>query len=368
MTTIVVRLMAAELHYRKGLRLHTAASGPIDTLHEIYLCVERDGRVVGCGEMRTNIAYLTGVQEDRLVMHARQAVQRIDWRAEPEELVTALPTLLANVPPAVRALFDCALHDTASRRDGKPLAEWLGGVFVGATPTNQTLSWGGDAQLEQQAREYVARGFQCLKLRVGVAPFARDLERIARLRTALGSEVELALDANGLWSEDDALDNLRALEPFDIRYVEQPLAPGNWPAVSRLSQSAAIPIMLDESINTWADVEALARSHAAAGAHLKIVKLGGIAPLLRAARVLSEAGIELMVGQMNEGALATAAAMHCTMVVQPRHAELYGADGLIDDPATGLDYRDGCVHLARGPGLGITLDSQRLVLLCEMTA
>ena len=73
-----------------------------------------------------------------------------------------------------------------------------------------------------------------------------------------------------------------------------------------------------------------------------------------------------MIGQMNEGAGATAAAYHCTIATNPSHAELYGADRLIDDPVTGVRYADGHILLDRAPGLGVQIDTRNLTPLWEI--
>lgn len=72
-----------------------------------------------------------------------------------------------------------------------------------------------------------------------------------------------------------------------------------------------------------------------------------------------------MIGQMNEGAVCTAAALHVALATKPVHAELYGADGLIDDPARGVTYRDGLVSLTNGRGLGVDFDLTRTKLVRE---
>ena len=69
---------------------------------------------------------------------------------------------------------------------------------------------------------------------------------------------------------------------------------------------------------------------------------------------------------MNEGGLATAATAHTALVVKPAEYELYGAYGLVDDPAPGLSYGGGGVVLSEGPGWGIDLDATRTTLLWEM--
>ena len=73
----------------------------------------------------------------------------------------------------------------------------------------------------------------------------------------------------------------------------------------------------------------------------------------------SAAGIGLMVGQMNEGALATALTVHCAMALRPAHAELYGCYGLLDDVTHGLRYEAGAVRLENTPGLGVAFDPAR---------
>jgi L-alanine-DL-glutamate epimerase-like enolase superfamily enzyme len=65
-----------------------------------------------------------------------------------------------------------------------------------------------------------------------------------------------------------------------------------------------------------------------------------------------------MIGQMNEGAAATAAALQVCFATAPRWAELYGADGLLDDPVSGLSYQAGTVCVAGPAGLGVSFDSR----------
>ena len=72
------------------------------------------------------------------------------------------------------------------------------------------------------------------------------------------------------------------------------------------------------------------------------------------------AGLELMIGQTNEGGLATAAAAHCGLAVKARYLELYGSEGLVEDPASGFALRHGVAALTERPGLGVTLDVSRL--------
>jgi len=346
--------------YRHWLRyteltVHTAASGTVAGLDTLYLEL-LDGRHRALGEVRINCTYLNGHTPDDLLESTRQALGDFDWRAPPERLRDAVAR--SPYPAPVRMLLDTALWDLSAQRAGLPLAHLLA---TKAQPlrvaTNQTLFLSEDPQFDRQAAQYVARGFRQLKLRIG-QDIAVDCARCARLRAAYGDAVQLAADANGTWTAAQAPARLAALAPFGLRYVEQPIAVGDWQALHALARHAPMPLMLDESLACAADIDRLITCGATMpgqlAGHLKLIKLGGITPTLAAARTLAAAGIDYMIGQMNEGAIATAAALHVAAATQPRYAELYGADGLDNDPAQGLHYAAGQVAAEHRPGLGLT--------------
>jgi L-alanine-DL-glutamate epimerase-like enolase superfamily enzyme len=213
----------------------------------------------------------------------------------------------------------------------------------------------------------VARGFTSLKLRVGAAAFPDDLRRLARLRDRFGDAIEIVVDANGRWPLAEAPERLAMLAPYRLAYVEQPVT-ADLDVIAGLARESPVPVMLDESVDSPAAVDAVAAAGGVLWAHLKLVKLGGIGPTADAARKLAAAGVPFMIGQMNEGAIATAAAVHVAAAVAPRFRELYGADGLVDDPASGLSYGDGRVRIADGRGLGIAFDPSGTRIIEEYDA
>lgn len=360
-----VSLHSADLHYGGGLVLHTASSGSIPHLSEIYLRLD-DGETIGIGEVRANIAYLNGFAEATVVECAAAAIGAVDWTRDPVDLITTMAEWGAPLIAPVRALIDCALHDFVARREHLSVAAWLGAATQqAASQTNQTLFWSSFEAFLAQAQAYVDRGFRDLKVRVATADFAEDLRRIAMLRARFGSEVKIAADANGRWSASEALEKLDALAAYDLAYVEQPVPPGDWEAIDRLADRSPLPVMLDESVATQHDIARICTYGGRVLAHLKLVKLGGIAPTVAAARLLSTAGIPFMIGQMNEGAAATAAALHVACATSPAFAELYGADGLIDDPVSGVSYMAGTVHADHASGLGVAFDAAATHLIGE---
>jgi L-Ala-D/L-Glu epimerase len=352
-----VSLHSADLHYGGGLVLRTASSGSIHHLAEIYLRLD-DGETIGIGEVRANIAYLNGFAEATVVECAAMAVGEVDWTRDPVDLIATMADWGAPLIAPVRALIDCALHDFVARREHLTVAAWLGAAGQTVVrETNQTLFWSSFDEFLAQAQAYVDRGFRDLKVRVAAADFAEDMRRIAALRARFGAQVKIAADANGRWSATEALEKLDALAVYDLAYVEQPIPPGDWGAVDWLADRSPLPVMLDESVATPNDIARICSYGGRVLAHLKLVKLGGIAPTMAAARRLSAAGIPFMIGQMNEGAAATAAALHVACATLPAFAELYGADGLIDDPVSGVSYTAGSVHAGHAPGLGVAFDA-----------
>ncbi|MBV9782330.1 MAG: mandelate racemase/muconate lactonizing enzyme family protein [Acidisphaera sp.] len=363
-----VSLSRVALAYADGSVLHTASSGVVAGLDELRLVIEQDGALAGVGAARVNIEYLTHIPAEALVAAAVSVARSLDWTMAWPACDAALDAAHPGLPAPVRMLFDMAAADAAAREAGRSLVEHLGGVAASRVNSNQTLFRTDDATLLRRARAYAARGFIDQKLRIGFAGFADDLRRLALLRAELGGGLLLSADANGSWSAAEAPGCLAALAPLGLRYVEQPVAPGDWEAMAAIAAASPIPVMLDESLADVAAVERLAATRAAPMAHLKLAKLGGLDRLLAAGRRLQTAGIAVMVGQMNEGVPSTLAAAHAALVLRTEFCELYGADGLAGDPAGGLLYDGGYLHLPPGPGLGLARHEAAGRLLWENTA
>lgn len=349
-------LYSANLHYGGSLVLHTASSGSISHLSEIYLRLD-DGTTTGLGEVRVNIGYLNGYAPEIVTKAAVAAVSTIDWTRDPADLLATMSEWGAPLIAPVRALIDCALHDLVARRAGVSVAALLGGHTQAIVwPTDQSLFVSSKETFLVQAQAYVDRGFRDLKVRVAAGHFSKDLYRIAALREKFGDQIKIAADANGRWSESEALDNLKALARFGLAYIEQPVPAGDWKAIDRLAEESPIPVMLDEGVTGPDDITRVCGYGGKVYAHLKLVKLGGIAPTVQVARQLASTNVPFMIGQMNEGAAATAATLHVACATSPAFAELYGADGVIDDPVSGISYGAGTVRANDAPGFGVTLD------------
>ena len=363
-------LHTATLHYKPGITVFTALSGAMAGIEELYLEIEGADGFRGVGEVRANIAFLSGIAAEAVPGAIRALVQTLPWSDAPDEVLATLPRIGPDVPALARAVVELALLDGIARRDGVPVAALLGGGATVPPCRSNNCLFGGttmDAMLAS-ARAYVDEGFTDLKLRLGVESFDADLERLRALRAAVGDGIHLAVDSNGSWTESEAIERLRRMAPFGVSYAEQPTRPGDWAAFEAVARASPIPLMLDEGLRGSGDVERLMRLGSPHLAHLKIAKAGSLRSLVEDARRLAGAGVDCMVGQMNEGAIATAAAVHGAVAAGSRHAELYGAYGLIDDVAEGVTYAGGKAVLAGGTGLGTRFHAERASVLWRMDA
>ena len=173
----------------------------------------------------------------------------------------------------------------------------------------------------------------------------------------------MRVDVNQAWDESVALRACRILGDNGIDLIEQPISRINRGGQVRLNQRSPAPIMADESIESVEDAFSLAADGAASIFALKIAKNGGPRAVLRTASIAEAAGISLYGGTMLEGGIGTLASAHAFLTLRQLTwgTELFGplllTEEIVNEPP---QYHDFQLHVPRTPGLGLTLDEQRL--------
>jgi o-succinylbenzoate synthase len=122
--------------------------------------------------------------------------------------------------------------------------------FIQGTPIDiNGLIWMGDMDfMMTQINEKVAKGFTCIKLKVGGLDFDRECDVLRYLRRRFYKDkVTIRLDANGAFKIDDALFKLNELAQFDIHSIEQPIKPG-LEVMEELCRRSPIPVAFDEEL------------------------------------------------------------------------------------------------------------------------
>jgi len=348
------RLYRAELVYPAGQEVHTAASGRIQALDELFLdIVDAATGIVGQGEVRTNIEFITGTPGAEVAPGVIGLLERCQPIHSIEDFVAYFAEHRHTAPRISQALVENALCDFEARRQGVSLCTYLGGLWRDGVSCNQCVFWGSDEDMRRNLALYWKAGFRKIKLRVAVGSVAEDESRLAWIRKCYGDDIELSIDANGGWNVEVALAALDRLRHYGISYVEQPTCAGKWEWLERVALESGVPVMIDEGLQTTDDVERLCALNGLVSAHLKIAKAGGVASLVAIGRALDQHNVNYVVGQMNEGGLATAIATHAAMALHPLFGELYGAMGIVNDSTLGVTYDRGKVIVLDGPGVGV---------------
>ncbi|NWJ94331.1 MAG: hypothetical protein HXX20_00960 [Chloroflexi bacterium] len=209
--------------------------------------------------------------------------------------------------------LDIALTDVLSQTEGKSLAEWLAGRPVAESVlVNATIGTPDNSKAAILAQKAVADGFECVKLKVGMAAgVSGELERVQAVRAAIGKTTRLRLDANGAWKPEEAITILRELEPLGIELVEQPVAAHDLAGMAQVRRVLKhIPIAADEAITNVASAQAVIAAGAADILVIKPMMVGGLRAGLELIKIAQRAGLGAFVTTTIDSGIGIAAALH----------------------------------------------------------
>jgi L-fuconate dehydratase len=164
-------------------------------------------------------------------------------RMTPEELVSLVDFRYltdALTPEEALDLLRAAEPGRAARE-----AELVATGYPGYTTTPGWLGY-SDEKLRRLAREAVDEGFAQIKLKVGDR-LEDDIRRLGIARDEVGPDIRIAIDANQRWDRDQAIEWIRALQPFDLAWVEEPTSPDDVLAHAAIARAVApVPLATGE--------------------------------------------------------------------------------------------------------------------------
>lgn len=273
------------------------------------------------------------------------------------DLVADSPVIAWN---AARCAMELALIDACTRGSSISLGQLIPPVrdhvvYCGVMPT-------GSAELaERHARFAKLMGARFVKVKVGADDVEHDRVRLETIRSVLGPEVSLTIDANAAYSVERAILALRQFEPLDISGVEQPIPRGDPGELAAVRRDSRIPIIVDESLVTLEDAHRLVEASACDVFSIRISKCGGIVPSMEIAGFAAEHGIAIKIGcHVGESALLSAAGRHLAAHL-PHVTTVEGSFGtmLLDEDIAQMPIHfghGGRAPLLRRPGLGVDVD------------
>ena len=149
------------------------------------------------------------------------------------------------------AAVDIALWDARCKRAGQPLWQMTGGAgdrckaYRGGIDLNYSID-----KLVDGVREHLADGFNGVKIKVGKPDLAEDVERVAAVREAIGSDTSFMVDANYALTVDAAIEAARAFAAYEILWLEEPIDPEDFGGFARIAAETEVPLAMGENLRT----------------------------------------------------------------------------------------------------------------------
>jgi L-alanine-DL-glutamate epimerase-like enolase superfamily enzyme len=352
----IKKITAVPVHLRLS-EPYTIAYETIDHAVNVFLRLETTSGLLGYGCAAPDLS-VTGetsesVMEDlegplREILTGRDAL-RISYILENcKKVVASHPSALAAV--------DMALHDLLGKKAGLPIWRILGG-FRKSIITSVTIGILPVAETVEKALNFVRREFKSIKIKGGRDVDA-DIERVIRVREAVGPRIELRFDANQGYTVEETQKFVNGVKWVNLELIEQPTPKGQPDMLGRVTQSVTLPVMADESLMSLRDAFRLARKELVDMVNVKLMKVGGLIEALHINSVARAAGLEVMIGCMDESAYAIAAGLHYALArSNVCYADLDGHLDLIDDPAAdAVRIKKGYLYPNENPGIGFEPD------------
>ena len=266
-----------------------------------------------------------------------------------------------------------AAYDAMGKTLGVPVHDLIGGKSMDIIPCYATTGYvtkGGIESLEEQVRKVDKACFVGAKIKIGINP-ASDVDRVRAARSILGDDMLLMVDINGNYTVDVALQSLRAIEPYNIHWAEEPLPAHDLAGHAELRSRSPIPIATGEGMHSFNEFRHLVDARGVDIVQPALGRCGGFGHGRSIAALAAAANIRLAPAVWG-GAFTMAAGIHFLLscpnsphtgnIPFPRMLEFDIADNPLRDDVAVESFKPqpGGLPAPTGPGLGVTLDHTRV--------
>lgn len=354
-----MKISAAELilltvPYATAGGVQAIAGRPSSGLNILLLRLETDEGVVGWGEaFGHGVSPTSKIAFDSLVapMLIGRDPAKID--AVMDDLQRTLH-LFGRSGAVMYALsgVDIALWDIAGKIKRTPLYRMLGGADRALPAYASLLRCSGPDTVAQSCRKALEQGYRQIKLHEITLP------AVKAARDAVGDDVTLMLDTNCPWSVGEALSMVRALQSYDLHWLEEPVwPPEDHAGLAKVRISGAVTAA-GENAAGLADFAHLFELRALDVAQPSVTKIGGISEMRRIAALAKEFGVRVVphcpyFGPGFIASLHIAASLRADTPVERLAVDLEASP-----MGDWVDAKDGMLRVPQGPGLGVDPDPE----------
>jgi L-alanine-DL-glutamate epimerase-like enolase superfamily enzyme len=251
------------------------------------------------------------------------------------------------------AAIDIALWDLNAKRNNMPLHILLGGAKDKVPVYNTDVGWLNRSldEMVDLSKQAVRRdGFRALKLKVGKPDPQEDVERVGKVRKAVGDNIKLMIDANQSWTVDEAIRRLKPLEKFDLVWIEEPLLATDVQGFRHLGEHTIIPRAGGESLYDPAFFYENIREGALDILQPDIARVGGITPAMQVCGMAEAANLKVAPHVSPELSLTVAAAVTNSMFIEyipqmepvlKRKIKVVDGNAILPDvPGHGIEFNE----------------------------
>lgn len=260
-----------------------------------------------------------------------------------------------------KAAVEIALYDLIGKMIKEPLYKIIGGLYRREIPV---IGWVGQNPPKIAAKKAVEKleeGYKAIKVKISNSP--EDIERIARVREAIGYNIELRADANEAFIP---IDLLKKIERYELKWIEQPAPRRCIDYLAEIRKKTEIPILVDESISDIYSLLDIIKKEAADYVKLKVMKQGGITNIKKMIDICKAYNIKCTIGHGFDMGISALAELHVIASSSPstvEHVNEVGGpfDKMSDDIISNtLEFSKGAFKISDDPGLGATLSEEKL--------
>jgi L-rhamnonate dehydratase len=265
---------------------------------------------------------------------------------------------------------DIALWDLLGKSANQPVFRLLGGRTKTRIPVYASRLYATElSELAKEAKRYKEEGYQAMKLRFGWGPadgargMQRNVELVRTARESIGDEIDLMADAYMGWNLDYAKRMLPLLEPFHLRWLEEPVIPDDIHGYAELKSYGRVPIAGGEHEFTMHGFRDLLAARAVDYIQFDTNRVGGITQARKVAALAEAYSVPVIphAGQMHNYHVVMAS-LNSPMAEYFPRVEVEVGNELFwyifrGEPEAQGGYIDLDENVA---GLGLTMDEDRL--------
>jgi muconate cycloisomerase len=346
---------------------HIAVMGTINSTQSVITEIFTDEGLVGIGETDPALMF-TGESQQTVVAMIRHHLGPAILGLDPLgiEAIHARMNAVCVGNPFAKAAIDLACHDLLGKALGVPVYQLLGGLVRERIPIMWSL---GSEPPDVNVREAVAKveeGYNTIGLKLGVLPPEIDIKRVARVREAVGPEVQIRCDANQAWTVGTAINTIQSLEQHGVAMIEQPVPRGDLDGMAEIVGSVNIPVGVDESLSSPSEALRIIKARAADFYSIKTTKQGGLLNAKKIAALVGASGGKMFINSMIEMGVSVMSGLHFAAstpdLFEIGHA-LTSVRRLVDDILKEPVLYEGTEIVVPKDriGLGVKLDETKMV-------